>query len=171
MTIAAKKLREDDAVIADVAEAVGYGNPVAFSKAFTRLQGWGRDVFAGRSGRCGTLNWLKCELVKIATGHRRSRNDERVFTRIRLRSLPRRRGRTREGMLTDSEFRRTSALASLRTRSFSRLLQLLRFPLRTLQPLGTFRSRASSSLFRGTFGAPGPNPLSCPPLPPLIDTS
>jgi AraC-like DNA-binding protein len=45
MTIAAQRLREDDAVIADVAQAVGYGNPVAFSKAFARLQGVGPGTF------------------------------------------------------------------------------------------------------------------------------
>ena len=45
MTLAAQRLREGDAVIADVAQAVGYGNPVAFSKAFTRLQGVGPGAF------------------------------------------------------------------------------------------------------------------------------
>jgi AraC-like DNA-binding protein len=45
MTIAAQRLREDDAVIADVAEAVGYANPVAFSKAFSRMQGVGPGTF------------------------------------------------------------------------------------------------------------------------------
>ena len=45
MTIAAQRLREDDAVIADVAEAVGYANPVAFSKAFARIQGVGPGTF------------------------------------------------------------------------------------------------------------------------------
>jgi len=48
MTIAAQRLREDDAVIADVAQAVGYANPVAFSKAFTRLQGVGPGTFRRR---------------------------------------------------------------------------------------------------------------------------
>ena len=45
MTIAAQRLREDDAVIADVAQAVGYANPVAFSKAFARMQGVGPGTF------------------------------------------------------------------------------------------------------------------------------
>jgi AraC-like DNA-binding protein len=45
MTIAAERLREHDAVIAKVAEAVGYANPVAFSKAFARLQGVGPGTF------------------------------------------------------------------------------------------------------------------------------
>jgi AraC-like DNA-binding protein len=45
MTVAAQRLREDDAVIADVAEAVGYTNPVAFSKAFARMQGVGPGTF------------------------------------------------------------------------------------------------------------------------------
>lgn len=45
MTLAAQCLRDDDAVIADVAEAVGYANPVAFSKAFARLQGVGPATF------------------------------------------------------------------------------------------------------------------------------
>ena len=45
MTIAAKRLREDGASIADVAQAVGYANPVAFSKAFARLQGVGPGTF------------------------------------------------------------------------------------------------------------------------------
>jgi AraC-like DNA-binding protein len=45
MTLAAKRLREDDAVVADVAQSVGYANPVAFSKAFARLQGVGPGRF------------------------------------------------------------------------------------------------------------------------------
>jgi len=45
MTLAAERLRDDDAVIAQVAEAVGYANPVAFSKAFTRMQGIGPGAF------------------------------------------------------------------------------------------------------------------------------
>jgi AraC-like DNA-binding protein len=45
MTIAAQRLREDDGAIATVAEAVGYANPVAFSKAFTRVQGVGPGTF------------------------------------------------------------------------------------------------------------------------------
>jgi AraC-like DNA-binding protein len=46
MTLAAQRLREDDdAVIADVAQAVGYSNPVAFSKAFSRMQGMGPGAF------------------------------------------------------------------------------------------------------------------------------
>jgi AraC-like DNA-binding protein len=48
MTLAAQRLREDDAVIADVAEAVGYANPVAFSKAFSRVQGVGPGTFRKR---------------------------------------------------------------------------------------------------------------------------
>ena len=50
MTLAAQQLREDDAVIADVAESVGYSNPVAFSKAFSRLRGVGPGTFR-RQGR------------------------------------------------------------------------------------------------------------------------
>jgi AraC-like DNA-binding protein len=45
MTLAAQKLREEDAVIADVAESVGYSNPVAFSKAFARMRGVGPGRF------------------------------------------------------------------------------------------------------------------------------
>jgi AraC-like DNA-binding protein len=46
MTVAAQRLREDDgAAIADVAQAVGYANPVAFSKAFARMQGVGPGAF------------------------------------------------------------------------------------------------------------------------------
>jgi AraC-like DNA-binding protein len=45
MTIAAQRLREDKAGIAAVAEAVGYANPVAFSKAFARIQGVGPGTF------------------------------------------------------------------------------------------------------------------------------
>ena len=45
MTLAAQRLREDNAVIANVAESVGYANPVAFSKAFARLQGVGPGAF------------------------------------------------------------------------------------------------------------------------------
>jgi AraC-like DNA-binding protein len=45
MTLAAQRLREDDGAIASVAEAVGYANPVAFSKAFTRVQGVGPGTF------------------------------------------------------------------------------------------------------------------------------
>jgi AraC-like DNA-binding protein len=48
MTIAAQRLREDDVVIADVAQAVGYANPVAFSKAFSRMQGVGPGTFRRR---------------------------------------------------------------------------------------------------------------------------
>lgn len=50
MTIAAQRLRDDDAPIADVAQAVGYANPVAFSKAFARTQGIGPGTFR-REGR------------------------------------------------------------------------------------------------------------------------
>jgi AraC-like DNA-binding protein len=45
MTVAARRLREDEAAIADVAQAVGYANPVAFSKAFARMQGVGPGTF------------------------------------------------------------------------------------------------------------------------------
>ena len=45
MTIAAQRLREGDAVIADVSQSVGYANPVAFSKAFSRIQGVGPGAF------------------------------------------------------------------------------------------------------------------------------
>ena len=48
MTIAAQHLRDGDAVIADVAQAVGYANPVAFSKAFARMQGVGPGSFRRR---------------------------------------------------------------------------------------------------------------------------
>ena len=51
MTLAAQRLREDNAVIADVAEAVGYANPVAFSKAFARMQGVGPGTFRRDSRR------------------------------------------------------------------------------------------------------------------------
>jgi AraC-like DNA-binding protein len=51
MTLAAQRLREDDVVIADVAEAVGYGNPVAFSKAFARMQGVGPGTFRREARR------------------------------------------------------------------------------------------------------------------------
>jgi AraC-like DNA-binding protein len=50
MTLAAQRLREDGAPIADVAQAVGYANPVAFSKAFARMQGVGPATFR-RQGR------------------------------------------------------------------------------------------------------------------------
>jgi AraC-like DNA-binding protein len=49
MTLAAQRLREDDAVIADVAESVGYANPVAFSKAFSRIRGVGPGTFRRRT--------------------------------------------------------------------------------------------------------------------------
>jgi AraC-like DNA-binding protein len=45
MTTAAQRLREGDAAIADVAKATGYANPVAFSKAFARMQGVGPGTF------------------------------------------------------------------------------------------------------------------------------
>jgi AraC-like DNA-binding protein len=45
MTIAAQRLRDDGAAIADLAQSVGYANPVAFSKAFARLQGVGPGTF------------------------------------------------------------------------------------------------------------------------------
>src|SRR5205823_3850710 len=45
MTLAAQRLREGDTGIADVAQAVGYANPVAFSKAFSRIQGVGPGTF------------------------------------------------------------------------------------------------------------------------------
>lgn len=45
MTIAAQRLRESDAAIADVAQQVGYSNPVAFSKAFARIQGVAPGAF------------------------------------------------------------------------------------------------------------------------------
>jgi AraC-like DNA-binding protein len=51
MTLAAQRLRADDAVIADVAEAVGYANPVAFSKAFARMQGVGPGTFRREARR------------------------------------------------------------------------------------------------------------------------
>jgi AraC-like DNA-binding protein len=51
MTIAARRLREDDAVIANVAESVGYANPVAFSKAFARVQGVGPGAFRRKAKR------------------------------------------------------------------------------------------------------------------------
>jgi AraC-like DNA-binding protein len=53
MTLAAEQLRDDGAAIADIAQAVGYANPVAFSKAFARTQGVGPATFRreGRSAR------------------------------------------------------------------------------------------------------------------------
>lgn len=45
MTIAMQRLREEDAGHADVAPAVGYANPVAFSKAFARMQSVGPGAF------------------------------------------------------------------------------------------------------------------------------
>ena len=51
MTLAAQRLRDDDAVIADVSEAVGYANPVAFSKAFARMQGVGPGTFRREARR------------------------------------------------------------------------------------------------------------------------
>jgi AraC-like DNA-binding protein len=41
MTTAARMLRETDDNVATIAERVGYANPVAFTKAFARLQGIG----------------------------------------------------------------------------------------------------------------------------------
>ena len=58
MTLAARRLREDDAVIADVAEAVGYANPVAFSKAFARMQGIGPGTFRREARRTGATPLL-----------------------------------------------------------------------------------------------------------------
>ena len=51
MTLAAQRLREDDAVLADVAQSVGYANPVAFSKAFVRVQGVGPGTFRREARR------------------------------------------------------------------------------------------------------------------------
>lgn len=51
MTLAAQRLREGDAAIADVAEAAGYANPVAFSKAFARMQGVGPGTFRRQERR------------------------------------------------------------------------------------------------------------------------
>jgi AraC-like DNA-binding protein len=48
MTLAAQRLREGETGIADVAQSVGYANPVAFSKAFARLQGVGPGAFRRR---------------------------------------------------------------------------------------------------------------------------
>lgn len=45
MTTAARMLGEHDANIAMVAEHVGYANPVAFTKAFTRMQGISPGAF------------------------------------------------------------------------------------------------------------------------------
>jgi AraC-like DNA-binding protein len=45
MTTAAKLLRESDESIASVAERVGYANPVAFTKAFARIQGIGPGAY------------------------------------------------------------------------------------------------------------------------------
>jgi AraC-like DNA-binding protein len=48
MTKAAQMLRESDRSVAAVAEQVGYANPVAFTKAFTRLQGIGPGAYRRR---------------------------------------------------------------------------------------------------------------------------
>jgi AraC-like DNA-binding protein len=45
MTTAAKILRESDESVATVAERVGYANPVAFTKAFARIQGIGPGAY------------------------------------------------------------------------------------------------------------------------------
>jgi AraC-like DNA-binding protein len=45
MTKAAQLLREDEASVAAVAARVGYANPVAFTKAFARLQGIGPGAY------------------------------------------------------------------------------------------------------------------------------
>lgn len=45
MTTAAKMLREGDESVATVAERVGYANPVAFTKAFSRIQGVGPGAY------------------------------------------------------------------------------------------------------------------------------
>jgi AraC-like DNA-binding protein len=50
MTLAAQRLRDGNGGVAEVAEAVGYANPVAFSKAFARMQGIGPGAFR-RDGR------------------------------------------------------------------------------------------------------------------------
>ena len=68
MTIAAQRLREDDAVIADVAQAVGYANPVAFSKAFARMQGVGPGTFRRRRHRTATLITTLVRITAARTG-------------------------------------------------------------------------------------------------------
>jgi AraC-like DNA-binding protein len=45
MTRAATLLREGEQSVAAVATQVGYANPVAFTKAFSRLQGVGPGTF------------------------------------------------------------------------------------------------------------------------------
>jgi transcriptional regulator GlxA family with amidase domain len=50
MTIAAQRLREDDTVIADVAQAVGYANPVAFARPLPGRKASAPARFAGESG-------------------------------------------------------------------------------------------------------------------------
>jgi AraC-like DNA-binding protein len=45
MSIAARLLEEEDLGIATVADRVGYANPVAFTKAFTRMQGIGPGAY------------------------------------------------------------------------------------------------------------------------------
>jgi AraC-like DNA-binding protein len=45
MSTAAKMLRESDDSVATVAERVGYANPVAFTKAFARIQGIGPGAY------------------------------------------------------------------------------------------------------------------------------
>jgi len=45
MTTSAKLLRESDESVATVAERVGYANPVAFTKAFARIQGIGPGAY------------------------------------------------------------------------------------------------------------------------------
>jgi AraC-like DNA-binding protein len=48
MTIAARLLREGQLSVAAVADRVGYANPVAFTKAFARVQGVGPGAFRRR---------------------------------------------------------------------------------------------------------------------------
>jgi len=50
MTEAARRLREEDASVAAVAEQVGYANPAAFMKAFARVHGVGPGTYR-RSNR------------------------------------------------------------------------------------------------------------------------
>jgi AraC-like DNA-binding protein len=45
MTEAAERLRDGDDTVAAIAERVGYGNPAAFMKAFTRVQGLGPGAY------------------------------------------------------------------------------------------------------------------------------
>ncbi len=48
MTLAARLLRDEQLSVATVADRVGYANPVAFTKAFARVQGVGPGAYRRR---------------------------------------------------------------------------------------------------------------------------